>query len=120
VVVTGWLPTTLLVVTAAALAEVVAAFTGWLNAAEAAENDGDSPGEPLLVGPERPEENTPAEYGADEFGCTDSAWCSPACLPAPVAARVESGSCCVLTVPACCPLPAVGVPCWPSTTPLRP
>ena len=73
VVVTGWLLAVGPVVTDA-FGEFVAVLTGWLSAAEADENDGDRPGDPPVDRPEAPdgpEENDPAEYGADEPGCTD-------------------------------------------------
>jgi hypothetical protein len=68
VVVTGWLVTALPVAAAGAFADVVTAFTGWFSAGE---NDGDRADDPLVDRPDGLEENVPAEYGADEPGCTD-------------------------------------------------
>ncbi len=114
VVVTGWLLTAPPVVTAAAFAEV---FTGWLSAVEADENDGDKAGDPPV---DRPEEDAPAEYGADEPDCTGNEWCSPAaCLPALAVLRVESGSCCGPAMWACCSLPLEWASRCPSTPPVR-
>lgn len=107
VVVTGWLATGLTVVTAAAFAGAVAALTGWLSADEAAENDGDRPVDPVVARPETPEENAPAEYGADELGCTTIEWCSPGCPPEPTVLVVERAPCCSPTLWACCSLPVV-------------
>ncbi|MGH3780306.1 MAG: hypothetical protein ACRDRO_06665 [Pseudonocardiaceae bacterium] len=98
VVVTGWLETALTVVTAGAFAGVATTFTGWLSADGTDENDGDRPVDPVVAGPETPEENAPAEYGADELGCTDIEWCSPAGSPEPAVLVVEKAPCCSPTV----------------------
>lgn len=112
VVVTGWLLTAPPVVTAAAFAEAVAVFTGWLSAVEADENGGDRAGDPPVDRPEGAEEDAPAEYGADEPDCTGNEWCSPAaCLPALPVPRVESGS--------CSSLPVEWASRCPSTPPVR-
>jgi hypothetical protein len=106
VVVTGWLAAALTAVTAGAFDDIVTAFPGWLNGDEPVENDGDRPGAPPVGRVEGAEENVSAEYGADEPGCIDIEWNSPA-GDFTASAVPDSPFRCTLAVSVCCSLPVV-------------